>query len=98
MATRSWIRKLFGHQARPRPARLGPRRRASLALEGLEDRLAPATLTVTSPADTTTADDVLTLREAVLLANAAGDATAALGHALTAAEAAQVSGSFGPQD
>jgi hypothetical protein len=39
----------------------------------LEDRLAPATLTVNSPADNTTDTTVLTLRDAVTLVNNAGD-------------------------
>src|SRR5207249_1506686 len=70
--------------ARPRAAGFWPR------LEALEDRLAPATLTVNSAADNTTADGVLTLREAVLLVNNGGDATAALSRSLMAGEAAQV--------
>jgi hypothetical protein len=48
------------------------------------------TLTVNSVADNTTADNSLTLREAVLLADAGGNATAALGRSLTAGEAGQI--------
>ena len=48
MASRSWARTLF--RPKTRPARKAPARRR-LALEALEDRLAPATLTVTSNAD-----------------------------------------------
>ena len=51
MATRSWFRTLFSRQTRPIIARPWPRRRSRLTLEVLEDRLAPATLTVTSNAD-----------------------------------------------
>lgn len=43
-------------------------------LEGLENRLAPALLTVTSIGDDVTADDQLTLREAILAANVNADA------------------------
>jgi hypothetical protein len=58
----------------------------------------PETLTVNSVADTTTADNSLTLREAVLLADAGGDATAALGRPLTAGEAAQITPTSGSND
>src|SRR5262249_54552485 len=56
------------------------------------------TLTVNSVADNTTADNYLTLREAVLLADAGGDATAALGRPLTAGEAAQITRISGGND
>jgi predicted outer membrane repeat protein len=61
-------------------------------LEILEDRQAPAVLTVTSVADNTTADSALTLREAIQVVN--GN----LGRALTTAEKAFVSGSLGSND
>jgi parallel beta-helix repeat protein len=54
-------------------------RRARLALERLEDRLAPATITVTGSGDTIAVDGVVTLREALTAANInapAGDAPA----------------------
>src|SRR5258708_31412324 len=76
-----------------RPA--SARRRCSLfrpALEILEDRQAPALLTVNSVADNTTADSALTLREAVL----AVDGT--LGRSLTTAEKALVAGTLGSND
>src|SRR5207245_2739452 len=41
------------------------RRPTRLALEGLEERCAPAVLTVNSVADNTTRDNFLTLREAI---------------------------------
>src|SRR5262249_38954336 len=84
----------------PRPVALRPsaRHQARPTLEVLEDRLAPATLTVNSTADNTTADTSLTLREAVLLVNAGGNATTALGRALTAAAASQVTGTYGSND
>jgi predicted outer membrane repeat protein len=61
-------------------------------LESLEDRLAPAVLTVTSVADNTAADSALTLREAIQVV----DGT--LGRALTTAEKAFVSGTLGSND
>src|SRR5262249_60582485 len=94
MTARSWLRKLFSRKARPLAAR--PRTRP--ALEVLEDRLAPAVLTVNSVADNVTSDSLLTLREALQLVNAGGDASAALGRSLSAGEAARVTGSFGSGD
>src|SRR5262245_23782272 len=95
MTLRSWIRQLFAH--RPRTVRKAPAR-CRPTLEALEDRLVPATLIVNSTADNLMADTSLTLREAVLLDNAGGNATAALGRSLTAGEAAQVKGTFGRID
>jgi hypothetical protein len=65
---RSWIRNLF---ARPvtRPMRKAAHR-ARLAVEALEDRLAPATLTVTSLADDGSSG---TLRSQIAAAAPAGD-------------------------
>jgi hypothetical protein len=68
------------------------------AVELLEDRLAPATLTVNSVADNTQADAFLTLREGLLLVDNGGNAMAALGRSLTAGESAQISGTFGSND
>jgi hypothetical protein len=51
MTRRSWLRTLFGPKSGPLPARPRPRPRARLTLEMLEDRLTPATITVTSNAD-----------------------------------------------
>ena len=51
MTTRSWVRRLFSRTpgtVRQAPARFRP------LLEALEDRLAPATLTVTTLSDATT--------------------------------------------
>ena len=98
MTLRSWLRTLFGRKARPVVTRAPRRPRAHLTLEILEDRLAPATLTVNSTADNTTADNSLTLRESVLLVDAGGNATAALGRSLTAGEAGQIKGTFGSND
>jgi hypothetical protein len=76
MFKRSWITRLFGRAARTfrsgrwhgrhRPLRGGRR----LGLELLEGRLAPATLTVNSLADTANpTDPYLSLREAIALVN-----------------------------
>jgi hypothetical protein len=65
VTTRTWARRLFARSPRTirkEPARFRPR------LEALEDRLAPATLTVTSPADPATATPG-TLRFALNTAN-----------------------------
>jgi hypothetical protein len=48
--------------------------------------------------DNTTGDSFLTLREAVLLVNAGGNASSALGRPLLLAEANQIIGSFGIND
>ncbi|MBM3884033.1 MAG: hypothetical protein FJ387_30735 [Verrucomicrobia bacterium] len=53
-----------------------------------------AVLTVNSAADNLTADDRLTLREAVLLVNHSGNAFAAFGRGLTPGEAGRISGVF----
>src|SRR4051812_36638218 len=62
---------------KPRPSAMKrPHRTSSQPrLEALEDRLAPATLTVNSPADNTADTSVLTLREAITLVNNGGDPT-----------------------
>ena len=70
------------------------------AVELLEERRMLAVLTVNSNQDNTTSDTDLTLREAILLVNHAGDANAALGRTLTADEEAQInlSDAFGTND
>ena len=73
-----------------KPMRPKPRYRPGL--ETLENRLAPAVLTVNSLLDNTTSDSNLTLREAILVV----DGT--LGRSLTAGESAQVSGTLGSND
>jgi CSLREA domain-containing protein len=77
--------------------RTGERR---LRFEPLEDRRMLAVLTVNSTADNNNSDDFLTLREAILLVNHAGDAEVALGGPLTPGEEAQIdtSESFGTND
>src|SRR5881398_3412190 len=93
---RKWLRQaVAGATRKDRGARRRPVSRFRPGLEGLEDRLAPATLAVDDVLDNTTADEVLTLREAVLLVNSAGDASAALGRDLTSGEQSQITGGFG---
>jgi hypothetical protein len=66
----------------------------------LEDRLAPALLTVNSLADTLSADAALTLREAIALVDSGGTATGASGNSLAAAKAGQIdtTNPFGTMD
>jgi hypothetical protein len=75
-----------------------PKRR--LQLEALEDRTAPAVLTVTSLADNTTDTTVMTLRAAVDLVDSGGASVAARGAPTVAPTGAQTvfSGSFGSGD
>jgi CSLREA domain-containing protein len=75
-----------------RRARPGRRPTGWLQLEELETRLAPAVLTVNTLADQTTADNFLSLREALGVVNAGSTA------GLSAAERAQVSGTLGSND
>src|SRR5688572_1237943 len=72
--------------------------RQALHLTQLEDRCVPATLLVDDRADNTNANLFLSLREAILLVNNGGNATAALGRSLTGGEAVQISGSYGNND
>jgi predicted outer membrane repeat protein len=81
----TWLRRRPATPIRRRPA-FRP------TLETLEQRQAPAVLTVNSLADNTSADSGLTLREAIMVV----DGT--LGHSLSSAEKAQVSGSLGSND
>jgi hypothetical protein len=78
VARRSWIgRKKAPFSQRSR--RRQPRNLRQLRVEPLEDRRLLATLTVNSPLDNViAADGLVTLREAILAANA--DATTDLGH------------------
>jgi CSLREA domain-containing protein len=78
MNSRSWFRKFFA--SKPVPIVNRPRK---LVLESLEDRSVPATLTVNSVLDNVIAGDgLVTLREAVLAANA--NSTTDLGQTGTA--------------
>src|SRR6266851_3188672 len=106
MTVHSWIQQLLNRTLRSAAGKRGHRRpeqrrkrSAKIWLEALEDRLAPATLIVNSVGDNTTPDSLLTLREAILLVDNAGDATTALGRtSLTLGETAQISGTFGSND
>ncbi len=74
-------------------------KRTLLSLERLEDRLAPATLTVNSIGDSVSGvTATLDLREAILLVNSGGTATDSSGNRLAAAKASQISGAFGVND
>ncbi len=70
-------------QARQSRQRHLPPRNRTLRLEPLEDRRMLAVLSVNSDLDNTVPDAVLTIREATLLVNNAGDDMAALGRSLT---------------
>src|SRR5262249_736921 len=91
MTTRSWIRNPFASR-KPRTIRKAPAR-SRPTVEILEDRMAPATLTVNTLGDNSNADTGLSLREAILLVNNAGNAQAALGRSLSSEEAALVNSS-----
>ncbi len=71
----NWIHRLFAHKSRVPVVKRKPKTRTSFRpmLEALEDRLAPAALTVNSLADNTTDTSQLTLREAIALVNGAGN-------------------------
>ena len=90
------IRELF-QRGRKRPT--WPARLAQTA-EILEERTLLSALTVNTTGDNIDADGSLTLREAVLLVNNAGDSNAAFGRDLTAGEQAQIDAaeSFGTND
>jgi hypothetical protein len=90
MTRRSWIRNLFARRV-TRPIRKKPPR-ARPTLEALEDRLPPATLTVNTLLDETTADSTLSLREAINVVNSGSTA------GLSPAEMAQISGTLGVND
>jgi hypothetical protein len=97
----SLLRRWFGPKGQVRkPIQRLPRRTPRLALETLEDRTAPAVVTVNTVADNIEADALLTLREAITLVNAGTTAEPGngLGRALTAAEQGQVVGLFGTND
>src|SRR5579871_2192749 len=68
------------------------RRSVRLTIDALEERWAPAVLTVNSLADNTSQDSVLTLREAIQVV----DGT--LGRSLSAKEQAQITGALGTND
>ena len=88
-----WLNDLAGmfRPARCNPARSRRRtRREPMVAEVLEDRTLLSALTVNTTDDNTESDAVLTLREAILLVNNAGDANAALGRSLSPSEQAQI--------
>src|SRR5438552_8139498 len=87
-----WLKAMSRRSEAPRRGKRLPGRRCVLRLEALENRLAPAVLTVNTLADKTTADNSLSLREAVGVVN--GGSTSGL----STAERAQVSGTLGSND
>src|SRR5262249_29425801 len=104
MTSHSWIRKLFG---RRQPGRRGAQpqaaRRFRPALEALEDRLAPATLTVNTTQDdaTTVNTSQLTLRDAIYLVDFHGNYQLIPGNTATSMPsgwASQITGTFGSSD
>src|SRR5262249_26990321 len=94
MAFTHWLSNHLGLSPRPASRRntaaARRRPRTTLALETLEDRLGPPVLTVNGFLDNTTADILLSLREAVQLVDNGGNTKVALGRNLTAGEQAQV--------
>src|SRR5689334_24442177 len=93
MTFKQWLRQAFGPWMRSsRASRRGKsrqplRQRCVPRLEWLEDRLAPAILTVNSTADNTTDTSHLTLREAIL----ASEGT----YTPTGAQLSQINGTLG---
>jgi hypothetical protein len=77
---------------RGRRCRAARRHQACLSVTRLEDRLAPAVLTVNSLADgpISAASSTLTLRDAVALVDSGGTATDSSGNSLAAAKAGQI--------
>src|SRR5262249_51378857 len=93
MSFASWIRTLNSVPARSRITRKCPplrRRAATLSLECLEDRLAPAVLTVNTAADNTSYTSGRTLGEAIPLVNNAGDPASLGQSSMPAGWAAQI--------
>jgi hypothetical protein len=100
MSQRHWIPHLFARSSRTPIVNRKPKSRPSFrpVLELLEDRLAPAVLTVNSLADSASNATQLTLREAVYLVNSGGNPIALGLPSLPAGWASQISGSFGDND
>ncbi|HLN29351.1 MAG TPA: hypothetical protein VK395_16500, partial [Gemmataceae bacterium] len=102
-----WLPRCLAQQSAVRRSerrhKAGARRRPSqLTVMVLEDRLAPAVLTVNSLADAPISGDssTLTLREAIALVNTGGTATDASGASLSAAKSSQIDTTqpFGTKD
>jgi hypothetical protein len=103
MSFASWVRSLKSATTSSRvPRKHRPFRRPAhkLTLERLEDRFAPATLTVNTTADNTTDTSVLTLRDAITLVNHAGDPTSLGQSSMPSGWAAQINTTspFGSND
>jgi hypothetical protein len=105
MTLPTWLRTPRATRERTLVHRRGKRHKAvppRLNLERLEDRTAPAVLTVNSTADTVSGTTAtLDLREAILLVNSGGTATDSNNVSLAPAKAAHIdtsSGGFGTND
>ncbi len=104
MSFTQWLRQVFGlgvqvaHTSRRGKTRQPSRRRHVPSLEILEDRLAPATLTVNTKDDNASDTSVLTLREAVTLVNNGGNSNSLGQSSMPAGWASQITGAFGAND
>src|SRR5919197_610972 len=87
-----WLKAMSRRSGAPRRGQRRPGRRCVPRLEALENRLAPAVLTVNTLTDQVTANNVLSLREAVGVVNSGSTS------GLSTAERAQVSGTLGSND
>src|SRR5438094_131159 len=98
---RDWWLKQWRSNKRNRPNhRTETGFRHSPRLETLEDRTAPAVLSVNSLFDGAVSGtrSTLSLREAIALVDSAGSATDAFGNSLAVAKAGQITGLFGASD
>jgi hypothetical protein len=89
-----WFGNLFTTRSSSPIRRRSPRP----GLELLEDRWAPAILTVNTLDDNTTDTSVLTLREAITLVNHAGDPTSLSQGSVPSGWSSQIAGNFGTND
>ncbi|HLN26111.1 MAG TPA: right-handed parallel beta-helix repeat-containing protein [Gemmataceae bacterium] len=97
MSLLRWLPKCFSQETAERPSKRHRkastlRRLSQLTVTILEDRLAPAVLTVNSLADApiSGSSSTLTLREAIALVDTGGTATDASGASLSAAKSIQI--------
>ena len=97
MSLSSWLRRLTEDYAGPCEGRSRPRT-TFLALEVLEDRLVPATLTVNTLADTITDTSHLSLRDAIALVNFNGNPGSLNQLSMPSGWSSQITGTFGQND
>src|SRR5215472_8432685 len=107
MSFANWLSDCLGFRyaarrvdARRVPGRQRPSRQRTHrpSVECLEDRLAPATLTVNTLADNTTDTSVLTLRDAIVLVDNSGDPTSLGQSSMPRGWSSQINGGFGSND